>query len=783
MIKNKKDVNKSMSQNHNFSISKRNDEVNMKKHLEMYINQFDFSIVPANTREKKGTYFSWKKYQKEKATISEAKKWLEEYPQMGLAIVTGQISDIIVLDIDPRHGGYETIAQRECPDTLTVKTGGGGKHYYYQYPDIDGVDRISNFTGDNVDLPGVDLRADGGMAYAPPSVHPSDDYYSFVDQNQEINPPPQWLIDLIKEGNTTVDKLSSSSQTKKEIDWDDKWSGAKEGNRNNVCAQLAGKLASSGIPIEEAKSILLDTWNPKNVDGNGDPNLLPEKEISKTVENIYKKDNQSSSKNKESKNNDFIPSEIAEEVLETEEDDDCYWRYVLETEEFYHYSQADGYWKPKEEGYLQYEIRETIKQINKTWERNYKIKEVLSALKHNLLDSKNNSIFNDLTQLEEKHLNVKNGMLEWDTMTLKPHSPDYFSLFQFPIEFDSKATCPLWKSTMEDWIDSKKTIKFLQEFIGYCLIPDTSYQVALLIVGSGSNGKSTFLEILEKMFGSKNLTNIPLNKISQRFETAYLHQTLVNICSDIDPTYLKKTGVVKTMISGEKLRGEEKYGDSFDFSSIVRLIFSTNELPRTKDKTEGWYRRFKIVRFPNQFSPTDSNYDPKLKRKLIKELPGIFNWAIEGLKRLKDQGYFTISDEMKREKINYKCNNDSVRAFAEAKLKKTNEDKKQYQLPKQYLYDEYKKYCEKVGLSGVVTRKKFTKRLKELDFEEGRRRFKVSKTTESYLDGRSDGFYNNVEGIESKSMRCFIRIKYENIDQSRKNKKKKETKSNKLSKL
>lgn len=293
------------------------------------------------------------------------------------------------------------------------------------------------------------------------------------------------------------------------------------------------------------------------------------------------------------------------------------------------------------------------------------------------------------------------------------------------------------------------TRDFLQEFVGYCLLPDTSMQVALFLLGLGANGKSTFLDVLMKLFGEENLTSIPLNRLAERFETANLQSKLVNICSDIDPVYLQKTGLVKMIISGDRLRGEHKYRDSFEFRPVVRLIFSANELPTSSDKTEVWYRRLKIVDFPNKFSKEDGSGIPNFKNRLLYELPGIFNWALEGLRRFRKQGNFTKSSKVEAAKRMYEAENDSVASFAQERLKEVDVDNPEYVVPKKYLYREYKAFCEENRLK-AVGRRKMVRRLKKMGFEEANRRkhFCNSRPADDILAGLDTFFPEPEESMK-----------------------------------
>jgi len=421
----------------------------------------------------------------------------------------------------------------------------------------------------------------------------------------------------------------------------------------------------------------------------------------------------------------FLPSPIAQAIIDAEQQKNNIYRYVAETGLFYFYFNI-GYWQTQNEIYIEKKIREYLREFNPKWETNHKVKEVMSALKSLLLDPNNKNLFNAGHNPDTRLINTKSGMLDWKNKILLDHDPKYYSQFQLPVEYDEDAECPNWKQALKDWVPEKEARMFLQEYVGYALIPDTSFQKSLILYGTGSNGKSTFLNILIKLFGEENLSSLPLHRLADRFETVKIQDKLVNICPDISASYLKETGVLKSLIAGEKVKGEFKYGASFSFDPVARLIFSANELPRSKDQSDAWYRRLEIVTFPNTFSKDDPDFDLYLEDKLIKELPGILNWAVTGLKRLKMQGNFTQSEAIQEAKRQYEVDNDNVAAFLEDETEFPVDN---LEVAKE-VYEMYKHYCETSNLK-AKSRRQFTSRLKNFGFEV------------------------KVEWIKGKSQRCY----------------------------
>ena len=407
---------------------------------------------------------------------------------------------------------------------------------------------------------------------------------------------------------------------------------------------------------------------------------------------------------------DFFPTPLAVDIIVKENKKGRFYRYVAEKEIFYFYDKK-GFWRVANTQYLRQIIRNQLLSYNQQWDKKHKVDEVLDAIKALILSPSNKDLFDAGIEPDKRYINVKNGMFDWQKGIVLPHEPNYYSQFQLNVTYDPKKECPLWEKSLRQWIPEREARLFLQEFAGYCLIPDTSFHKALFLVGNGSNGKSTFLNVLSALFGEENLFNIPLHRLSDRFETANIQDKLVNICPDIDPTYLKKTGTLKTIIAGEALWGEYKYHMPFSFNSVVRLIFSTNELPMSRDHSEGWYRRFEIVRFPNEFKKTDFGFDPDLESKLKEEISGIFNWVVEGLRRLKRKGNFTRSNSIIQAKREYEIENDSVASFLDENIEI---DEEGYEICS-YVYNEYKAYCQEANLS-PIGRNRFTTRIKSLGY-------------------------------------------------------------------
>jgi putative DNA primase/helicase len=691
----------------------------LNKKLEFYEMYVDngWSCVPVNSAAKKGSMVkSWKEFQSRIPSINEINKWMNEYPSAGIGIITGKNSGVIVLDIDPRHNGHLSIKGKIIPPTVSVKTGGGGTHYYFRYPE--GLDTIKSRA--NI-LPGIDLRADGGMAFAPPSIHPSKKVYEFYEtmgpEEIELAEIPEWLLSLIKE------KQNSKNYNKK-IDAND-WSiDIIDGNRNNSLTKLAGSLIGQGIE----KQVVLQTLLAHNDNKCKPP--LDKNEVISIVDSIYSRENNDKINKlkkkilylKQTESIDFQPYKLAKYIINyLRLKKDIHLRYIAENEIFMIYN--NGVWVKDNtrNQFIRKEIRKFIIGIKKhKFNRDHKITEILSNIKDIIEGNAENF------KAENQSINIinlKNGILDLKEFKLKKHDHKIYSIFQFPINYNPEAECPLWEKSLNEWIGDSETIKFLQEYVGYLLIPDNSAQKFPILIGEGANGKSVFTKVIENLLGD-NISNNSLEQLTggdKKFNLINLNNKLANICGDIDGNYINKPSTIRLITGEDSITANRKFKSSVTFEATARLMFTTNDLPKTNDKNYSWYRRFEIIRFPNRFTPEDSNFDPKLKEKLFEELPGVLNWAIEGLKIFKENNKFTISTNMQLEKNRYMKSNDTILNFIDENVDITNDTKNDI-IPTQKLFEEYIEWCQKNNYNTNVSKRKFSTRLNNANIKNTPRR-------------------------------------------------------------
>jgi hypothetical protein len=250
------------------------------------------------------------------------------------------------------------------------------------------------------------------------------------------------------------------------------------------------------------------------------------------------------------------------------------------------------------------------------------------------------------------------GVVQWRI----PHTPDYFTLTKLPFALDEEASCPLWTRHLATLLPDADTRKELQKFIGLCLVYDTSYQKAAILLGEGGAGKGTVLRTIEMLVGSANRSAVSLQDISEKFSAIEMFGKLVNFDGDTKADVFDEA-IFKKVTGEDQIVWQQKYSKAFSAESTARWIISANKMPSITDKSKGVWRRLLLFKVE---SPSYSAPDTQLQGKLAKELPGIFNWAIQGLAMLYAEG-FNPSAKMLAELNEQRTNNNNVALWVEEK--------------------------------------------------------------------------------------------------------------------
>lgn len=321
----------------------------------------------------------------------------------------------------------------------------------------------------------------------------------------------------------------------------------------------------------------------------------------------------------------------------------------------------------------------------------------------------------DVNRFDE-FINVENGLFNWKTGELVEHTSERLSTIQFPVKYDPKANEPIVMDFINSILD-KDTHLTLFEMMGYFLIPTTEYEKIFLFTGTGSNGKSVLIKTIETMLGKTNISKVKLQDLvgdRSRFKIAELYGKVLNCFTDIPANTLYSAGNLKVIASGEGLNAERKGKDPFDFEPFCKLLFSANELPKTKDNSDGFFRRMMVFPFTRKF--TDKEKDTKLIQKLTtpKALSTLFNFALEGLQRLEKQGQFSYSKIIADQVKSYQKESDVIMLFIEEECVFGNDphSHEPYKIERKELHKSYVNWCKENGYTSE-TATSFNRHLEE----------------------------------------------------------------------
>lgn len=290
-------------------------------------------------------------------------------------------------------------------------------------------------------------------------------------------------------------------------------------------------------------------------------------------------------------------------------------------------------------------------------------------------------------------INLQNGIYNIKTGTFIDHNPNIVSIIRIPVKYDPKAECPQINKFLDDVTASKEDKITLLEYIGYCLVPDSSLQKAMMLYGSGSNGKSVFIDLVNDFFGFENISILSLQKMSiNNFATARLYGKLLNTFSDLPSKKLATDSTFKTLTGDRRIHGEAKFKESFEFENTIRLLFSANVLPEPAgdiDDNYSYYRRWLLIPFLKTFE--GKNVDKGLLNKLLTEKSGFLNLLITNLLNvLKNEG-FTYEQTPEEVEAIYKANMLSLDTFFDEKII----NKTGFKVKKEYLFKEFGIWCNK----------------------------------------------------------------------------------------
>jgi putative DNA primase/helicase len=318
-------------------------------------------------------------------------------------------------------------------------------------------------------------------------------------------------------------------------------------------------------------------------------------------------------------------------------------------------------------------------------------------------------------QDEINYLTLQNGLYKLDEAKIIPHTPEIYTTNLLPYDYDPTAKCSRFLQFLEEiFMGDKEKIEFIQEAVGYAFHKSIPTPAIFFLVGTGNNGKSVFINTISNLVGKNNTSNVSFNKLSQEYYVLDLFQKMINISGETPHGKQFNTDMLKQVVAGDWVTGRRPYMEPMKFRPYAKHYLAMNQAPIITDNSYGMWRRIWLIPFPRTF--TDREMDRNLESKLALELSGIFNWALEGYNRLRRNG-FVLKEvpSLKLAKEEYRNDMDTVRAFANKKLMRTNSPTDKLKFSEGY--DHYVSFCQAEGKGKDLEEKKtFKKILQDLGF-------------------------------------------------------------------
>ncbi|MGW2281989.1 DNA primase family protein [Streptomyces sp. NPDC001770] len=319
-----------------------------------------------------------------------------------------------------------------------------------------------------------------------------------------------------------------------------------------------------------------------------------------------------------------------------------------------------------------------------------------------------NWIEDDATEDTSPIVACQNGLLRIRDRALLPHSPGFFNLVSVPYDYDPQATAPSWERFLRQiWPDDEPAIRALQEWFGYVLSGRTDQQKILLIKGPSRSGKGTIARVLKELVGRENLAGPTLAGLGTNFGLSSLLGKPLAVISDARLSGHDGGQVVERLltISGEDtIDIDRKYRDPWTGKLPTRLMILTNELPHFGDSSGVIARRFVVLNMTVSWLGKE---DTSLTDKLASEMPGIINWALDGLARLERAGRITEPPSSREAVITMQDTASPTSAFIRERCT-VGPDR---EVPVDTLWAVWREWAEDNGVRAVGTKQMFGRNL------------------------------------------------------------------------
>lgn len=723
---------------------------------------FQWSVIPIELDKrpsktgglkKDGTPYrlAWTKYQSERAHEKQIDHWHEQFNSPAWAIITGAISNVVVLDFDGKPG-------RETLELLGIsphlKTGSGGNHVYFQHPGWH-VPTLNSKSKQEMGRrwPGLDIRADGG--YAAFCGHNDSGPYEwlrdFQPESLDILPDDLRIFLGLMYSPDEAQARNEPAPLRTQANTRDfgnillKWALSRLNfrGRNDGGFDLALQLRDNGFPQHEARSIILEyAQRVPATNIKGQIEAYTDEEALNSLANAYKESarqpwkstltphepiqhsaHTSNGNGSSNGNHEPEPPVAAEDPYRcgltdlgnAERFADRYRDIVRWCETWNSWVVFNGKcWEPDRSGRVDQLAKIVVRAIyyeaaaakaagltedgEKIWkhakasESNRAIRALLDRAKSEL------PITPDKFNTHLYLLNCLNGTLDLRTGELSDHNPHDFLTRCIKLKYNPLAPRPTWVTFVETILSGNlDLIAFMQEALGMSLSGDTSEQCLFICHGNGSNGKTTMLETIRIIMAGYGLAaNIETFQVRKsetvRNDIAELYGARLVTASENTMGSRLNEAFIKKATGKEPLRARRLHENEFEFMPEFTLWLAVNHKPVVKDTTKGMWRRVHFIPFLKTFD--EGQVDKHFGEKLLDEAEGILTWLVQGCMAWYSRGQLTIPKAVKDATQAYRAEMDMVGNFLQLECDLTN---KKIPTKTKDLLERYEAWCNQLG--------------------------------------------------------------------------------------
>jgi len=559
------------------------------------------------------------------------RQWWAKWPDANIGIVTGATGGLLVLDVDPGHGGDATLADLlaihgPLPETVEALTGGGGRHVFFKHPG----GTIRNSAGKLG--PGLDVRGDGGYVVAPPSVHASGECYQWTADPGEtpLAEAPAWLLARLEDTPRPTGAPESDR--------------IMEGRRNSALASLAGAMRRKGA-TETAILAALQEENRTRCDPP-----LPDSEVAEIAASI----------------GHYAPA--VEDDANTEGDVRLGRAFAASSYKRVRYCPDRESWLVWDERRWELDAVHAAERLMQdlardrlaaaatlgdTKRREAEIRFWTQAMRRNRIEAALWAARSDprlivrLADLDADPwvLNVANGTLNLKTGRLRRHDPADLITKLAPAEYRPDADQREWLRFLERVIPDPAVRAFLQRAAGYSLTGLATEEVLFFVCGPTAGGKSSFIAAVGGALGDYAATAnfasflIHRNKTGPRPDIVRLAGKRFVSSIETEEAAQLAGGLLKWITGQDKLCERSLYTVEVEFLPSFALWLVSNYRPQAQDDDSALWRRLMLLPFP--VTIPEAERDPSVKARLRDPAiggPAVLAWAVEGCREWQKHG-------------------------------------------------------------------------------------------------------------------------------------------------